>query len=162
MTTASLLPDNDMALWQDNREAATSPTDERFMPARLPINTIIDVVYARRRGLDMALALGFPQPEATKIAVVISELGRNMILYAAGGIVTLIAYAAEGKKKGIKIIAHDQGPGIKDIELVMAGGHTTSKGLGLGVSGSRRLVDEFEIDTTIGGGTKITATKWLR
>ncbi len=159
MTPANLPPDSRLAP-HDNGEAVISATDERFAPARLPINNIMDVVYARRRGLEMALALGFPQPEATKIAVVISELGRNMILYAKGGIITLIAYMAD--RKGIKVIAQDQGPGIKDLELVMAGGHSTSKGLGLGVSGSKRLMDEFEINTIIGGGTQITAAKWLR
>ena len=160
MTPVNLSPDSELTLWEDEHEAATSETDERFAPARLPINSIMDVVQARRRGLNMALALGFLQPEATKVAVVISELGRNIILYTKGGIITLIAYTAE--KKGIKIIAQDQGPGIEDVELVLEGSYSTSKGLGLGVSGSKRLMDDFEINTIIGGGTKITAAKWLR
>jgi serine/threonine-protein kinase RsbT len=160
MTSTNLPPDQKSVLRESNGEAATSTTDERFEPARLPIHNIMDVVYARRRGLEMALALGFPQPEATKIAVVISELGRNIILYTKGGIITLIAYMTD--RKGIKVIAQDQGPGIKDLDLVMEGGHSTSKGLGLGVSGSKRLMDEFEVNTIIGGGTKITAAKWLR
>jgi serine/threonine-protein kinase RsbT len=129
-------------------------------PTRVSINTLMDVVTARRRGLEMALALGFPLPEATKIAVVISELGRNIILYAEKGTITLIAYAE--KEKCFKIIAQDQGPGIEDVELVLAGGHSTSKGLGLGLSGSKRMMDKFEVQSVVGAGTMIKATKWLR
>jgi serine/threonine-protein kinase RsbT len=136
-------------------------TDERLDPIRLSINLLMDVVAARRRGLDMALALGFPLPEATKIAVTISELARNIILYANGkGSVTLLA--CTGEEKGIKIIAQDQGPGIEDLELALAGGYSTSKGLGLGLSGSKRLMDEFEVQSIAGAGTMITAVKWLR
>jgi serine/threonine-protein kinase RsbT len=133
---------------------------EGLTPTRVSINTLMDVVTARRRGLNMALAMGFPLPEATKIAVVISELGRNIILYAEKGTITLIAYTK--KEKCFKIIAQDQGPGIEDVELVLAGGHSTSKGLGLGLSGSRRIMDEFEIQSVVGAGTMIKATKWLR
>jgi serine/threonine-protein kinase RsbT len=134
--------------------------DERLDPARLSIKNTHDVVEARRRGLSMAQALGFPLPDATKIAVVISELGRNIVLYTDGGTITLIAYA--GDNKHMKIIAQDQGPGIEDVDLVLAGGYSTSKGLGVGVSGSKKLMDEFEINTIVGGGTTIRATKWLR
>jgi serine/threonine-protein kinase RsbT len=133
---------------------------EGLTPTRVSINTLMDVVTARRRGLNMALALGFPLPDATKIAVVISELGRNIILYAEKGTITLIAYA--GKAKCFKIVAQDQGPGIEDVELVLAGGHSTSKGLGVGLSGSKKLMDEFEIQSVVGAGTMIKATKWLR
>jgi len=120
---------------------------EALTPTRVSINSLLDVVTARRRGLEMALALGFPVPEATKIAVVISELGRNIILYAERGTITLIAYA--GEERHIKIIAQDQGPGIEDVDLVLAGGYSTSKGLGLGLSGSKRLVDKFEIQSVV-------------
>jgi serine/threonine-protein kinase RsbT len=109
----------------------------------------------------MALAMGFPVPEATKIAVVISELGRNIVLYAETGTVTLIAYNAQNERY-FKIIAQDQGPGIEDVDRVLAGGYTTSKGLGVGISGSKRLMDEFEIQTMVGAGTMIKAVKWLR
>lgn len=136
-------------------------TTEPLTPIRVSINGPLDVVTARRRGLNMALDLGFPVPEATKIAVVISELGRNIVLYAETGTVTLIAYDIENEKH-FKIIAQDKGPGIEDVERVLAGGYTTSKGLGVGISGSQRLVDEFEIQTLVGAGTMITAVKWLR
>ena len=134
--------------------------DKQLEPARMPINSLMDVGKARRYGLDMALALGFPLPEATKVAVVISELGRNILLYAEEGVITLTAHI--GDDKYIKIIAQDRGPGIENVETVLEGGYTTSQGLGLGISGSRRLMDEFEIDTVIGAGTMITAVKRLR
>jgi serine/threonine-protein kinase RsbT len=133
---------------------------EGLTPTRVSINTLMDVVTARRRGLNMALAMGFPLPEATKIAVVISELGRNIILYARKGTITLIAYT--GEEKCFKVIAQDEGPGIEDVERVLAGGHSTSKGLGLGLSGSKKLMDEFEIESVVGAGTIIKATKRLR
>ena len=133
---------------------------EGLTPTRVYINTLVDVVTARRRGLNMALAMGFPVPEATKIAVVISELGRNIILYAGKGTITLVAHTS--KEQCFKIVAQDEGPGIQDIERVLEGGHSTSKGLGLGISGSKRLMDEFEIESVVGAGTMIKATKRLR
>jgi serine/threonine-protein kinase RsbT len=133
--------------------------NELVEPVRLPINNLINVVTTRRRGLEMALKLGFSLPDATKIAVVISELARNITLYTEGGTITLIPYSSD--KKGIKVIAQDKGPGIEDVERVLAGGYTTSKGLGMGVSGSKKIMDEFEIQTVMGGGTTIKAAKWL-
>jgi serine/threonine-protein kinase RsbT len=126
---------------------------------QLPINNLINVVATRRRGLEMAQKLGFSLPDATKIAVVISELARNITLYTEGGTITLIPHTNE--RTGLRVIAQDKGPGIEDVERVLAGGYTTSKGLGMGVSGSKRIMDEFEIQTVIGGGTTIKATKWL-
>jgi serine/threonine-protein kinase RsbT len=133
--------------------------NELVEPVRLPINNLINVVTTRRRGLEMAQKLGFSLPDATKIAVVISELARNITLYTEGGTITLIPYSSD--RKGIKVIAQDKGPGIEDVERVLAGGYTTSKGLGMGVSGSKKIMDEFEIQTVVGGGTTIKATKWL-
>jgi serine/threonine-protein kinase RsbT len=130
------------------------------MPARVEIRSLMDVVSARRRGLEMALALGFSRPDATKIAVVISELGRNILLYTRGGTLTLIAHHTG--KKGFKIIAQDQGPGFQDLDAALGEGHSTSDGLGLGISGSRRLMDEFEIRNVAGAGTTIIAIKWLK
>ena len=133
--------------------------DELVDPVRLPINNLINVVTTRRRGLEMALKLGFSLPDATKIAVVISELARNITLYTEGGTITLIPQT--GNRTGIKVIAQDKGPGIEDVERVLVGGYTTSKGLGMGISGSRKIMDEFDIQTVVGGGTTIKATKWL-
>lgn len=133
--------------------------DALLDPVRLPINNLINVVTSRRRGLEMAKQLGFSLPDATKIAVVVSELARNITLYTEGGTITLIAHT--GERKGIKIIAQDKGPGIEDVERVLVGGYTTSKGLGMGISGSKKIMDEFEIQTVMGGGTTIKAIKWL-
>ncbi len=128
-------------------------------PVCWSIKKMEDVVAVRRYGLQTATAMGFPTPEATKIAVVISELGRNILLYAKEGTITLMPH--EGYRSYFKIVAEDHGPGIADLDLVLEGGHTTSNGLGKGISGSKRLMDEFDIDTAPGRGTKITAIKWL-
>ncbi|MBN1887750.1 MAG: anti-sigma regulatory factor [Thermoflexales bacterium] len=130
-------------------------------PASWSISSQADVVTARRYGLRIALQLGFPEAEATKIAVVISELGRNILLYAKRGFISLTPVDDENGTF-VKIVAEDKGPGIENVERVLAGGYTTSKGLGLGVSGSKRLMDEFEIESEVGVGTKITAVKRLR
>jgi serine/threonine-protein kinase RsbT len=124
-----------------------------------PINNLADVVRARRRGLEIALAMGFPQAEATKVAVVISELGRNIERYARSGSVTV---ATNPDDKYIMIVAEDRGPGIPDVGRVLEGGYTTSGGLGLGISGSKRLVDKFDIQSIVGVGTTVKAIKWLR
>ena len=133
---------------------------EVVTPLRFQIATVMDVVKARRQGMDMALAIGFPRPEATKIAVVISELGRNIVLYTQGGMINLIPYT--GAKAGVKIIAQDRGPGIENVDAALSGGYTTSKGLGLGLSGSKNIMDEFDVQSIAGVGTKITGVKWLR
>jgi serine/threonine-protein kinase RsbT len=125
-----------------------------------PINSLVDVVRARRRGLEMAQALGFPLAEATKIAVVISELGRNIERYVGQGSITVTAHAQD--EKYILIVAQDSGAGIPDVDRVMAGGYSTSGGLGLGLSGSKRLMDKFDIKSIAGVGTTIKAVKWLR
>lgn len=135
--------------------------DDRLNTALVPISSVIDVVTARRLGLEMAQALGFPLPEATKIAVTISELARNIVLYTGGKGTIHLVVVDTGHKKGIKIIAEDSGPGIENVDLVMQGGHSTSRGLGLGLSGSKRLMDEFKILSVVGKGTIITAIKWL-
>jgi serine/threonine-protein kinase RsbT len=123
------------------------------------IGCSMDVERAWRCGLRTALDMGFSPPDASKVAVVISELGRNIERYAGKGSITL--RAETGRRACIQIVAEDQGPGIPDLDLVLAGGHSTSNGMGLGVSGSRRLMDEFEIQSALGEGTTIRAMKWL-
>lgn len=125
----------------------------------IPIKSSVDVIIARRKGMNMALDMGFPKSEATKIAVVISELTRNIVLYTDGGNVILSAHS--GLSKYFEVVARDTGPGITNLDQVLAGGYTTSKGLGKGVSGSKRLMDTFDISTTPGVGTTIKATKRL-
>ncbi len=124
---------------------------------RFTIKNVVDVVRARRSGLGIALGMGFHQAEANKVAVVISELGRNIELYAGEGTITVTVY-----DRRIEVVAEDHGPGIPDVERVLAGGYTTSQGMGLGVSGSKRLMDEFEIHSVAGEGTRIKAVKRLR
>ena len=133
--------------------------DDYLSPVKLPINNLINVVTTRRRGMEMALRLGFSLPDATKIAVVISELARNITLYTEGGTITLIPQTAP--KMGLKVIAQDKGPGIENVDRVLQGGYTTSKGLGMGISGSKKIMDEFEIHTVLGAGTTIRTAKWL-
>jgi serine/threonine-protein kinase RsbT len=125
----------------------------------IEINDFRAVVTARRQALELALELGFAMPDATKIAVVVSELGRNIVLYAQTGTITLIPNKAD--RPHFKLIAQDQGPGIPDVDLALTEGYSGSGGLGLGLSGSKRIMDEFEVWSVVGVGTRITATKWL-
>lgn len=134
--------------------------DQKPSTTRLTINDFPDVVSARRQALEMALALGFPMPEATKVAVVVSELGRNIVLYAGEGNIVLLPYTTH--PISLKIIAQDQGPGMPDVELALTEGYTTSGGLGLGLSGSKRMMDEFDVWSVVDVGTRITAVKYLK
>ena len=128
---------------------------------RVPIENVDDIVAARQRGRELALQSGFTQTESTLIATTISELARNIVLYAkSGGMV--LGLVNSGDRSGITIVAHDDGPGIADVQRALMGGYSTSGGLGLGLSGVRRMVDEFEVRTKPGDGTTVTATKWLR
>lgn len=121
-----------------------------------------DVMKARRGGMDLAEGIGFSAADATKMAVVISELGRNIVNYAGEGTITVIANRNTMNQVYFKVIAEDHGPGIANLDSALAGGQSTSGGLGLGLSGSKRMMDEFTIDTAIGQGTIIKAVKWLR
>ncbi len=119
-----------------------------------------NVVEARRYGLNTALEMGFHQAEATKVAVVISELARNIERYVGVGTVSVLSHP--GKDSYIEIIAEDRGPGIKDLDRVLSNTYTSKTGLGLGLAGSKRLMDEFEIKSAPGKGTKVRAVKYLR
>ncbi|MEC2058006.1 anti-sigma regulatory factor [Peribacillus psychrosaccharolyticus] len=120
-----------------------------------------DIVAARQLGRNVAKDLGFGTVDQARVTTAISELARNIYLYAGQGTVAIEKVQRNGKA-GMKIIAVDEGPGIKDIRKVMEDGYTTSGGLGAGLPGVKRLMDEFDIDSTPGKGTKILATKWLR
>jgi serine/threonine-protein kinase RsbT len=124
------------------------------------IRDTIEVIQARREGLEMAKEMGFSLPEATKIAVVISELARNILNYAKHGTITLIAYSGDDCR--FEITARDRGPGIADLDRVLSGGYSTSGGLGKGLSGSKRLMDTFHVDSRLGFGTTVKASKRLR
>ena len=126
---------------------------------RFPIRGSADVESAWQCGMAVALAMGFPLADANKIAVAISELGQNIRRYAERGSITLTTY--NGRNRYIEVVAQDKGPGITDVELVLAGGYSTSHGLGRGVSGARELMDEFELHSVAGEGTTIRAIKVL-
>jgi serine/threonine-protein kinase RsbT len=120
-----------------------------------------DVVKARRKGRELATALGFSSTDQTLIATAISEITRNIVRYAGRGLVAFSRIERQGRC-GIEIVASDDGPGIADIEIAMRDGYSTGKSLGVGLPGARRLVDEFEIVSNVGVGTTVTLRKWLR
>jgi len=119
-----------------------------------------DVVTARQRGRTLAARLGFEGSELTVIATAISELARNILEYAMVGEI-ILGTAQKGSRTGILIVARDEGPGIADLGKAMQDGYTTGKGLGLGLPGVRRLMDDFEINSLVGGGTTVTVKKWI-
>lgn len=133
------------------------------MPERVvvPIQDELDIVRARQEGRQLAKEAGFGPVDLARVATAISELARNIYNYARPGSIELGA-VQRGSRRGIEVVAHDQGPGIADIEEAMRDGYTTSGGLGAGLPGTRRLVDEFEIESERGVGTKVTIRKWLR
>ena len=129
--------------------------------SRVAINSDQDIVLARQKGRTLAADSGFSSVDATLIATAISELARNIVTYAKRGEITLSALAESGRR-GIRIVASDQGPGIADIRQALRDGFSTSGSLGLGLPGVRRLVDEFEIVSEKNRGTTVTAQKWRR
>ena len=120
-----------------------------------------DIVTARHEGRQLAAAAGFSGADQTIIALAISEITRNIVSYAQRGKVTL-SRMDEGGRRGILIVAQDDGPGIPDIDLAMRDGYSTAKSLGVGLPGARRVMDEFELVSALGKGTTVTMKKWLR
>ena len=123
------------------------------------IRSDLDIVIARTLARDTAKALGFGAIDQARIATAVSELARNIFLYAGTGTVT-VREIEKNARKGIEIICEDQGPGIANIDLVMQDGYSTSRGMGMGLPGARRLMDEFYIHSQEGVGTTITCRKW--
>jgi serine/threonine-protein kinase RsbT len=128
--------------------------------ARVAIEYEGDIITARQKGRELAQEVGFTGSELTVIATVISEIARNIILYAQRGEMKL-STARKGAKRGIIVVARDDGPGIPSIEDAMRDGYSTGKGLGLGLPGAKRLMDEFEIASEVGSGTLVTMRKWV-
>lgn len=139
---------------------ASTPSD---LDARIcvPVASDNDLVAARREGRALAERLGLSTSEATLVATAISELARNIVSYAGRGEIH-ISLVQPGSRPGITIVAHDKGPGIPDINAAVRAGYSTSGGLGLGLPGVRRIMDEFHIASEVGRGTTITITKWKR
>jgi serine/threonine-protein kinase RsbT len=126
---------------------------------RVMIKSDEDILAARQEGRELAVRLGFSSSELAVIATAISELARNLLLYARNGCIVCWAIERE-PKKGILIQATDEGPGIPDVEAVLRDGYSTSGGLGLGLPGVRRMMDEFAIVSHKGRGTTVTTIKW--
>jgi serine/threonine-protein kinase RsbT len=128
--------------------------------ARVPIRSDADIVVARQQGRTLGARLGFSSSDLTLIATAISELARNIVSYATRGEIILRLVQRAGKQ-GIMIIARDEGPGIPDIARAMQDGYSTGNSLGLGLPGTKRLMDEFDISSRPGQGTTVTIKKWV-
>lgn len=128
-------------------------------PVVLPLHTDEDVVRLRKQVRDDLIALGFSLIEQTKMVTAASELARNTLRYGGGGEAHVVR-RSDDNRRGIELSFIDEGPGIEDLALAMTDGYTSGGGLGLGLSGAKRLADEFEIDTAPGEGTTVTIIKW--
>jgi serine/threonine-protein kinase RsbT len=125
----------------------------------LDIRSSADVVAVRQATRTLAERVGLSLVEQTKLVTAASELARNTIDYGGGGLVRL-ELVENGVRRGVRLIFEDQGPGIADVTLALKDGYTTGNGLGLGLGGARRLVNEFSIDSAPGNGTRITIARW--
>jgi serine/threonine-protein kinase RsbT len=129
---------------------------------RIAIESDADVVTARQRARAMAAGLDLSSTDQTLLATAISEVARNITTYAKRGEVVLSVVRDNGGREGIRVVARDHGPGIENIERALQDGYTSGGGLGLGLPGARRLVDEFEIVSAPSEGTTVTLVKWSR
>lgn len=125
----------------------------------LPIQTETDVVIVRQKVRAIGIDLKFSLVDQTKIITAASELARNVLNYGGGGTVA-IEVLIQGAKNGLRLTFEDQGPGIPDIALAMSDGYTSGGGLGMGLGGAKRLVNDFEISSRIGEGTRVVITRW--
>lgn len=130
-------------------------------PKQVAIRSDLDIVIARSSARDTAKQIGFGAIDQARIATAVSELARNIFLYAGSGTVCVSLVEQRGRT-GIEIICEDQGPGIADLEQVMQDGYSTSRGMGMGLPGARRLMDEFDLQSQEGLGTRVTCRKWRR
>jgi serine/threonine-protein kinase RsbT len=138
---------------------AMAMTDER--EGRVGINSEGDIVTARKIVRDAAMAMGFGVTDVTRIVTAASELTRNVFRYAGAGVMHW-RKVNTSDSVGLELTFEDNGPGIPDIEQAMEMGYTTSGGLGLGLPGAKRLMDEMEIESEVGRGTTVTVKKWRR
>ena len=123
------------------------------------LRTSSDIVVARQNVRTLAIETGLGLVDQTKIVTAVSELARNCIDYGGGGSITM-EIIQNGSRKGLRLSIEDQGPGIADINLALTDGYTTGSGMGLGLSGARRLVNDFDIWSKPGEGTRVTVTRW--
>lgn len=127
---------------------------------RVPIKSDVDIVIARQAGRALGARASFSVRDLTLIATAISEVARNILMYAKQGEI-ILSTCEDGDRRTIVVVARDDGPGIPDITLALQDGYSTSRGLGLGLPGAKRLMDEFEIVSAVGQGTTITMKKWV-
>lgn len=134
--------------------------NDAFGGGEIAINSESDIILARKSVREAATALGFGITDVTRIVTAASELVRNIYIYAGSGIMRWRAVGAH--REGLELIFEDRGPGIPDIEKAMEQGYTTGKGLGMGLPGTKRLMDEMDVHSEVGKGTTIFIRKWLR
>jgi serine/threonine-protein kinase RsbT len=127
----------------------------------VPINLEVDIVSARQQGRALAIEIGFSGGDLTLIATAISEIARNIVVYGKCGEI-LLSPIYDDARRGILVVARDQGPGIPDVAQAMQDGYSTGKSLGLGLPGAKRIMDDFEIVSEVGKGTTVTMRKWMR
>ncbi len=126
---------------------------------RVPITTDADLVTARAEGRAMAERLGFPRPDPTLIATAISEVARNIVVHAGRGEIVLRPFD-DADRFGVVVVARDEGPGIRDVDAALRDDYSGRGGLGLGLPGARRLMDDFDLESDADTGTTVTMTKW--
>jgi serine/threonine-protein kinase RsbT len=129
------------------------------MRTEVPLRSEGDLVLARQLVRKLAQQIGLSLVDQTKIVTAASELGRNALIYGGGGVMES-EVLTEGARRGLRLVFVDQGPGIPDMDLALQDGWTSGTGMGLGLSGTRRLVNEFDIDSTVGVGTRVTIARW--
>ena len=125
----------------------------------IPVREVGDIVAVRQQTRQWAGEVGLSLVDQTKIVTAASELARNVVVYGGGGLVRL-ELLENGVRKGLRLVFADQGPGIPDVERALQDGFTTGGGLGLGLGGARRLVNEFAIHSEVGRGTTVTIARW--
>ena len=125
----------------------------------LPLRNEHDIVLARQHVRRLTQQLGFGLVDQTKMVTAASELARNAVIYGKGGVVRW-QILTDGVRRGLRLHFVDEGPGIPDLRQAMTDGWTSGSGMGLGLSGAKRLVNEFDIETTVGRGTRVTVTRW--
>lgn len=127
----------------------------------MAVGSDVDIVTARQKGRELAAQCGLSATDLAVVATAISELARNIVRYAVRGEI-ILRRVDNGSKRGVEVVATDDGPGISDVPLALQDGYSTSGGLGLGLPGVRRLMDEFDIVSKFGKGTTVTVRKWRR
>ena len=125
----------------------------------LPVRAEDDVVRVRQTVRTWSVQLGFSLVDQTKMVTAASEIARNTVIYGKGGTLRMEALT-NGGRRGLRLIFEDKGPGIRDLDLAMRDGYTTGTGLGMGLGGAKRLVNEFQVDSRPGEGTTVTLTRW--